>query len=243
MNLKISFTFYPECRNPSVGSRCFDLFHPNKVYLMYATLVVQLIMSWEVFLIPALMLLALIPFLPYVHADHGQEIALTLHNSSFGSLTSGAGNQVSIFANYELNDRSLAGQPINAVMDVYAPNGTLIKTSSYPDGFIAQGTGGIEGLETTISDPLVQSVAANVTFRNLDKTQMLSNSLSVNLNLSEEGAPTPGEEVGVEEDTLFENAQDPTSAQQPGQDGIVDSEEDDDGSQNVEPTIPSVPIG
>lgn len=92
------------------------------------------------------------PFLKIAFGDHGQEVTLTLHNSSFGSLTSGGGNQVSVFANYELNDNSIAGQTINAVMEVYAPNGSLIRTSSYPNGFIAQGSGGVEGLETTIKE-------------------------------------------------------------------------------------------
>src|SRR5919107_227671 len=81
-------------------------------------------------------------FFKDAYADHGQEIALTLHNSSFGSLSSGGGNQVSIFASYELNDNSIPGQTINAVMEVYAPNGSLIRTSSYPDGFMAQSSGG-----------------------------------------------------------------------------------------------------
>src|SRR5919109_1771344 len=118
-----------------------------------------------------------------VFADHGQEVTLTLYNSSFGSLTSGDGNQVNIFANYKLNDDSITGQTINAVMEVYAPNGTLIRTSSYPDGFNAQSTGGIEGLETTIKDPTIQSVTANITFRDADKTEVLSNAIGVNLNL------------------------------------------------------------
>lgn len=60
---------------------------------------------------------------------------------------------------------------------------TLIRTSSYFDGFIAQRKGGIEGLETTIRDPTIQSVTANVTFRSLDKTEVLSNAIGVNLNL------------------------------------------------------------
>src|SRR5215211_8560268 len=139
-------------------------------------------------------------------ADHGEEITLTLYNSSFGSLTSGGGNQVSVFANYKLNDNSIAGQTINAVMEVYAPNGTLIRTSSYPSGFVAQSSGGVEGLETTIKDPTLQSVTANVTFRNADKTEALSNNLRVNLNIGEEGttAPTTGEEAGVEEGALVE---------------------------------------
>ena len=60
----------------------------------------------------------------------------------------------------------------------------MIRTSSYPDGFIAQGSGGVEGLETTIKDSTLQSVTANVTFRNLDKTEVLSNDLRVNLKSS-----------------------------------------------------------
>src|ERR671923_1731763 len=129
---------------------------------------------------------ALMP-LDRAFADHGQEITLTVYNSSFGSLTSGGGNQVSVFANYKLNDNSIAGQTINAVMEVYAPNGTLIRTSSYPQGFIAQSSGGVEGLETTIRDTTLQNVTANVTFTSADKTEALSNNLRVNLNLGEEG--------------------------------------------------------
>jgi len=143
-------------------------------------------------------------FFKAAYADHGQEITIKLHNSSFGSLTSGGGNQISAFASYELNDDSIAGQTINAVMEVYAPNGTLIRTSSYPNGFVAQSSGGVEGLETTIRDPTLQSITANVTFRNLDKTSMLSNDLRVDLSLAEEGtAITTAEDgVGLEGETL-----------------------------------------
>ena len=156
-------------------------------------------------------------------ADHGEEITLTLYNSSFGSLTSGDGNQVSVFANYKLNDDSIAGQTINAVMEVYAPNGTLIRTSSYPNGFVAQSSGGVEGLETTIRDPTLQSVTANVTFRNADRTEALSNNLRVNLNIGEEGAtaPTTGEEAGVGEESpsLGSESEQVPSPQQPDQEG------------------------
>jgi hypothetical protein len=142
---------------------------------------------------------ALMP-LDRAFAEHGQEITLTLYNSSFGSLTSGGGNQVSVFANYKLNDDSVAGQTINAVMEVYAPNGTLIRTSSYPEGFVVKSSDGVEGLETTIKDTTLQSVTANVTFRSADKTEALSNSLRVNLNLGEDGtaASTTGEEAESE---------------------------------------------
>ena len=192
-------------------------------------------------------------------ANHGQEITLTLHNSSFGSLTSGGGNQVSVFAQDALNDNSIAGQTINAVMEVYAPNGTLIRTSLYPDGFIAQGSGGIEGLETTIRDRTLQSVTANVTFRDLTKTEILSNDLRVDLTLAEGvgTSTTPGESVGTEEKVerrrLLEIRNEEglfgaSPSQQTGQDENGEDTEgeggdvDDDESQGAE-GMPSVPLG
>jgi hypothetical protein len=184
---------------------------------------------------------AVIPELPFfknAFAAHGQEITLTLHNSSFGSLSSGGGNQVSVFASYDLNDNSIAGQTINAVMEVYAPNGSLIRTSSYPNGFIAQSSGGVEGLETTIRDPTIQSITANITFRNLDKTAILSNDLKVNLNLAEEGGTTPtttaGEEgAGSEEeppglDSESEEGPPPQSTDQ-GESGLTNDDNEEVG--------------
>ena len=173
-------------------------------------------------------------FLKNALAAHGQEITLTLHNSSFGSLSSGGGNQVSVFASYELNDDSIAGQTLNAVMEVYAPNGTLIRTSSYPNGFVAQSSGGVEGLETTIRDPTLQSVNANVTFRNLDKTAILSNDLRVELNLAEEGTAIPptmttGEGIGLEAESPgldSESEQSPTQPSDQEESGLADEDED-----------------
>jgi hypothetical protein len=187
-----------------------------------------------------------------VFADHGEEITLTLHNSSFGSLTSGGGNQVSVFAQYALNDNSIAGQTINAVMEVYAPNGTLIRTSSFPDGFAAQGTGGIEGLETTIRDRTLQSVTANVTFRDLTKSEILSNDLLVDLTLAQEGGTptspgesgtptTPGESTGTGEEGLFGAI--PSQQIGPEENGEATEGEGGDEDEDESQQLPSVPLG
>ena len=186
-------------------------------------------------------------FFESAFADHGQETTLTLYNSSFGSLTSGGGNQVSVFASYKVNDNSIAGQTINAVVEVYAPNGSLIRTSSYPDGFIAQSSGGVEGLKTTIRDPTLQSVTANVTFRDLSKTAVLSNDLRVNLNLAEEAtaSATTGEETVVDEDSLgleSEQEQDSSPLQQPDQEGEGGDEEAAEDENDEEQTIPDTPL-
>jgi len=119
----------------------------------------------------------------------------------------------------------------------------LIRTSSYPDGFIAQGSGGVEGLETTIKDSTLQSVTANVTFRNLDKTEVLSNDLRVNLNLAEDGttSATAGENAATEAGPLAEESeqeQDSSPLQQPDgeEEGGGDSNEDED--QGEQPKFP-----
>jgi hypothetical protein len=191
-----------------------------------------------------------------VFASQGEEITLTLHNSSFGSLTSGSGNQISVFTQYALNDNSIAGQTINAVMEVYAPNGTLIRTSSYPDGFVAQGSGGIEGLETTIRDRTLQSVTANVTFTDLTKAEILSNDLLVDLTLAQEGGTpttpsestatptTPSESTGTEEEGLFgaippeQTDQEENGEAFEGEGGDADEDENQQAGD-----IPSVPLG
>ena len=186
-----------------------------------------------------------LPFFKNALANHGQEVTLTLHNSSFGSLSSGGGNQVGVFASYELNDNSIAGQTINAVMEVYAPNGSLIRTSSYPNGFVAQSSGGVEGLETTIRDPTIQSVTANVTFRDLDKTAILSNDLRADLNLDGGGTAlttATGEGVGVEEESLgldSESEQSPPQPTDQAESGLTDEDtEDEDQSEGQELPLP-----
>jgi hypothetical protein len=193
---------------------------------------------------------------PLVFASQGEEITLTLHNSSFGSLTSGSGNQISVFTQYALNDNSIAGQTINAVMEVYAPNGTLIRTSSYPDGFVAQGSGGIEGLETTTRDRTLRSVTANVTFTDLTKSEILSNDLLVDLTLAQEGETpttpgdstgtptTPSDSTGTEEEGLFGAIpSEQTDQEENGEafeGGVGDTDEDE--SQQAD-DVPSVPLG
>ena len=64
-----------------------------------------------------------------------QATALPLVNSE--------GNQVKVVINYSMTDESIVGQRINAIMGIYDRiNGTLIKLSSFPDGFILNNTAG-----------------------------------------------------------------------------------------------------
>ena len=102
-------------------------------------------------------------------------ITLTLDKSSYAPLTNIHGNQLSVSVKYEFDDKSLSGEKINGLMKIYSLNGTLIHSTSFPDGFNAKKKGGVEELKTTIRGPTLEHVIANVTFTDLKKTQTLSN--------------------------------------------------------------------
>ncbi len=80
-----------------------------------------------------------------------QATALPLINSE--------GNQVKVVMNYSIGDESIVGQKINAVMGIYDRiNGTLIKLSSFPEGFILNNTAGTIQLASTLTDPKIQNI-------------------------------------------------------------------------------------
>lgn len=121
-----------------------------------------------------------------IFADYGQEITLTLDYSHFlpVSVTEENNNltrqQVKVRANYTTEESSILNQTINAVMKVYTSNKTLIKTSSFPEGFLANTTD-TQQLSTTLTGNALQNVTAVVQFTDAAKTIPLSNPLVVNL--------------------------------------------------------------
>jgi len=124
-----------------------------------------------------------------VYGDNKQ-ITLTLDKSSFAPLTTVHGNQLSISVKYQVNDKSVAGEKINGLMKIYSANGTLIHSTSFPTGFDAKKKGGDEELKTTIRDPSINQIVANVTFTDLKKTETLSNTVTAKLNLNESSGLT-----------------------------------------------------
>jgi hypothetical protein len=121
-------------------------------------------------------------------AQNNQGIAISLGNSSFVPLTNTDANQVRVNVKYTIEDESLKNKMINAVMAVFAPNGSFLKTTSFPSGFTAQSDGGVQLLKTNFQDKSIKSVVANITFTDLTKSRALSNILTVNLDLKD--APT-----------------------------------------------------
>ena len=122
---------------------------------------------------------------PSAFAQGTQGITISAGNSSFTPLTNTDANQVRVNIEYSVEDESLQNQVINAVMAVFAPNGTLLKTTSFPSGFTAQSDGGTETLRTAFRDKSLTSVTANVTFTDATKSRSISNVLTLNLDLEE----------------------------------------------------------
>jgi len=123
-------------------------------------------------------------------AQNSERISISVSNSSFVPLTNTDANQVRVGVEYTIEDESIENEMINAVMKVYAPNGSLIRTTSIPSGFTAQGEGGVEVLKTTFLDKSMQSILANITFTDLTKKVPVSNAITVNLDLEEPPAST-----------------------------------------------------
>src|SRR6476469_3240664 len=118
-----------------------------------------------------------------VFADN-DSILLTLENASFVPLSNVRGNQVTMSVTYQVNDESLEGEKVNGIMKLYSTNGSLIHSSSFPDGFTAKKKGGTEEFKTTIRDSTIQSLTANVTFTDIKKSDAISNVITSHLKLT-----------------------------------------------------------
>lgn len=95
-------------------------------------------------------------------------------------------NQVKVLLkSLTTNDTAgLNNKTINAVMKIYAINGTLLKTSSYPQGFNYNTTESIK-LATNIADKSIETITAVIQLTNLEKTQPLSDPLTIKLSLGQ----------------------------------------------------------
>jgi hypothetical protein len=121
-----------------------------------------------------------IPSLSFINsafADHGEEISLSLNDSSFAPSSEG-GNQVKVVVNYATQDPMAVDDLVKGVMKVYTPNGTLIKTSSSPTPFPVSTTGQLQ-MATTLTENTIENITANIVFTNPIRTEIVSNELPV----------------------------------------------------------------
>jgi hypothetical protein len=60
------------------------------------------------------------------------EISIKLNDTQYTRLNDTGNYQIKVFVDYSVTDHNLIGQKINAVMKVYAADGSLLKTTSFP---------------------------------------------------------------------------------------------------------------
>ena len=111
-----------------------------------------------------------------VMAQNGNDISISLENASYVQSNSTA-SKLNVLVNYDVENKTLQDERINGVMKVYASNGTLVKYSSFPDGFLANETGVVE-FKTTLKDPNLTDIAVNVTMFDIGKKNVLSNTIT-----------------------------------------------------------------
>jgi len=138
-----------------------------------------------VFLILAFSMFIMLTSVTETFSQKSGSIDISVVNSSFIPLTKTDANQVKANVEYTLEDEKLQNQLINAVMEVYAPNGTLIKTTSIGSGFALQSDGGEQVLRTTLHDKSLQSVSIKIVLTDLSKKTPLSNAITDDLKLKE----------------------------------------------------------
>ena len=136
--------------------------------------------------------LALANLLPFIYFSFSSEIELfaqqqgtiSIDQATALPLVNAEGNQVKIVVNYSMESESFLGQRINAVMGIYDRlNGSLIKLTSFPDGFILNNTEGTIQLASTLIDPKIQNISTIITLTNAEKSEKYSNDVRSDLDL------------------------------------------------------------
>jgi hypothetical protein len=118
-----------------------------------------------------------------VLANHGKEIIIEFNNGQYLTLPEKNIQQVKLTATYTVEDSEWVGKQVSGTMKIYTSNGTLIKTTSIPNGFTAEESG-FQQFVTSLPDSSIQSVTAVVIFTELNQTSPLSNPVTENLVLN-----------------------------------------------------------
>lgn len=139
--------------------------------------------------VPVLVMLVIfsiffIPMVPQsIVANHGKEIDLEFSDAQFLILPEKNIHQVKFTATYSVLDPDTVGKQINGMMQISTDNGTLVKTTSIPNGFKADKTG-FQQFVTSLPATSIKSITATVLLTDLNKTSALSNSINQDLVLN-----------------------------------------------------------
>ncbi|MGH9987560.1 MAG: hypothetical protein ACRD8W_26755 [Nitrososphaeraceae archaeon] len=108
------------------------------------------------------------------------------HYIPLSPLSDSPGNQVKMLLDYSVQDPSaLAEDTVSALMEVYAENQTLLRTSSLPEPIVLNDSEGSIQLATTFDDPTLQNITARALLTDGQKINSLSDPIEASLGLGE----------------------------------------------------------
>jgi hypothetical protein len=108
------------------------------------------------------------------------------HYIPLSPLSDSPGNQVKMLLDYSVQDPSaLAEDTVSAVMEVYAENQTLLRTSSLPEPIVLNDSEGSIQLATTFDDPTLQNITARALLTDDQKINPLADPIEASLGLGE----------------------------------------------------------
>jgi hypothetical protein len=124
-----------------------------------------------------------------VAASSSNGLTLRLDRAHFiplSPLSDSPGNQVKMMLGYSVqNSSTLINDKVNAVMEVYASNQTLLRTSSLPEPIVLDNPEGSIQLATTFNDPSLQNVTIRALLTDGQKIFPLSEPIEASLGLGE----------------------------------------------------------
>jgi hypothetical protein len=113
-----------------------------------------------------------------------EKITVDIYKAQFIPISDNT-NELEVLINYTTIDPSLVGSQINALMFVFAPDGTQIKTVSFPDGFSITESGTIF-MPTKFTDESLSTLTVNVTLTDAAKTETISNTDTTTVPFNDE---------------------------------------------------------
>jgi hypothetical protein len=108
------------------------------------------------------------------------------HFIPLSPLSDSPGNQVKMLLDYTIeNSSALAEDSVSAIMEVYAENQTLLRTSSLPEPIVLDDSKGNIQLATTLNDPTLKNITARALLTDGQKVNPLSDPIEASLGLGE----------------------------------------------------------
>lgn len=108
------------------------------------------------------------------------------HYIPLSPLSDSPGNQVKMLLDYSVqNSSSLLGDKVSAVMEVYAANHTLLRTTSLPEPFAVTDSNGNIQLATTFDDATLENVMVRALLTDSQKILPLSDPIEESIGLGE----------------------------------------------------------